>query len=742
MKCMFKRLSAGCLALVMLAGCAPAAPAPSSAEGGFVEAEISPPDNKDWSWKSICADEQGAIHIFGVNIDNTGEAVLPQTIRHEVYENGEWQTIPADWAGQLAELYPAPDTDGMYTVTFGVEEDSVWTAVSFTAQANELVKEGNDPEANRLWLFCVQGDKLEGGEVELDNVPPGNLYFTGAVQCGEYLLLPTGCSVLEVNRDGTLEKSYAGQDGALQETGTIVWQDTGTLARCSGSPDEVEIPDWEQVVSPNLLMSSRNGTAYLVGKAGFFRVKDTTMEQLDETKWLRMGSSYYKATGFAVARDDLFYLLDPMGKVYQYQYDPEHTVVEEAIRVQSLVKNANVSAAVSEMAREHREITAEYETLMESIGMTDKVYLSDMRGAEFSYANYEDTVRNLYDSIAAGNGPDVLILDNLDAAALMEQGMLADLSELIDTSVVYPALREAFAQDGKQYGLPTQFYPWIVGSIGDMPQMDTFDDLGNAILAGKAMGDDKQVQHPVPGETVRAFEGVTITMTEYGDLFPMLYSAWQQKLLDGDRSTIQAFLQQGKQLGEHMNLKDFVFEPYMRANFSQQYFGLTSMFCSPMLYPSDLMSRCGTAPYYSSSDDPTTHIALMPDTQGNTLCQPGTVDAIPANSQHKEAAARFIEALLSESVQTSPLVNEGFPAVPEYLQARFDYTNSYNTEDRTLQEDPMKLFEQMDLCIPDDPLLEGRLLQAASGYWVGEQTLDEATDNIQTLLQTMRAEQQ
>lgn len=284
MKYLCKRLAAGCLALAMLAGCAPAAPAPSPAAGGYIETEITPPDSKDWNWKTICTDEGGRVHIFGVNTDNTAEAVLPQTVHHEVYENGEWQTIPADWAGQLAELCPAPNTEGLYSITFGVEEDCVWTAVSFTVSVNMIQDETNDPNGNRLWLFCAKEGTLEGGEVVLHDVPPGNLYFSGAVQCGETLLLPTGYSVLEVDRDGNLTKSYAGRNGALQEDGAVVWQDDTTLVRYPDGTSKAETPEWEQVTSPNLQMTSRDGTAYLVGKSGFFRAKDGTMEQLGESK--------------------------------------------------------------------------------------------------------------------------------------------------------------------------------------------------------------------------------------------------------------------------------------------------------------------------------------------------------------------------------------------------------------------------------------------------------------------------
>lgn len=581
----FKRLTAGCLALAMLAGCTPATPSPSPTVGGYAETEITPPDSKDWTWKTICADEDGRVHIFGVDADSTAEAVLPQTVHHEVYENGEWQTVPADWAGQLAELCPAPGTDGLYSITFGVEEDCVWTAVSFTASVNMVQDEKNDPDGNRLWLFCEKDGVLEGGEVILHDVPPGNLYFSGAVQCRENLLLSTGCSVLEVDRDGNLLNSYAGRNGALQEDGTVVWEDENTLVRYPRGTNTVETPDWEQVTAPNLQMTSRDGIAYLLGKSGFFRAKDTTMEQLGESRWLRVGNANFMPLGLAVVRDDLFYLMESIGRVYRYEYDPEYTVVEEEIKVVSILPNKAVETAITELAREHREITVDYQYLFEDTSFDTHLVLRPFNNSEDSYSNYEDVVRSLYASIAAGDGPDVLLLDDLDASVLIQQGMLSDLNEFLDTSVVYPALSEAFAQDGKQYGLPTWFYPWIVSSWGDMPKMDTFDDLKNVILSGtehvslySIEMDERKPDKP---------EGVNISMIHYGELFSMMYIAWKQQLLTGERAVIEAFLQQGKQLGEHMDLwPNAAFTARWNSSWSHHFKSMdANMACAGMIFP-------------------------------------------------------------------------------------------------------------------------------------------------------------
>ena len=476
-----------------------------------------------------------------------------------------------------------------------------------------------------------------------------------------------------------------------------------------------------------------------------------------------MGNANFMPLGLAVVRDDLFYLMEPIGRVYQYEYDPEYTVVEEEIKVVSILPNEAVEMAVTELAREHREITVEYEYLIEDTSLFDwHLILSPYKDPMHSYSNYEDVMRSLYASIAAGNGPDVLLLDDLDASALIKQGMLADLNEFVDTSVVYPALCEPFAQDGKQYGLPTWFYPWIVASWGDMPKMDTFDDFKNAVLTGTphVNVNDYYFKEIEPGHytstdepTAEIPEGVHFSFSSYGELFSMMYLTWKEQLLTGDRAVIEAFLQLGKQLGEHMDLWPFASSPVRwNSSWIHHFKNMdANMACSGMISPLDTLIG-----FSCSADEALSthgHAALLPDTQGNTVCQPNTVAAIPATSRHKEAAALFIEALLSESVQTHTLITQGFPAVPDYVQAQLEQYgyDGYGSKESgkedadivfALEENLTELFGEIELCIPDDPVLESRFLEEAGAYWEGQKTLDEAVDDICNMMQTMQAEQQ
>ena len=101
----------------------------------------------------------------------------------------------------------------------------------------------------------------------------------------------------------------------------------------------------------------------------------------------------------------------------------------------------------------------------------------------------------------------------------------------------------------------------LVTSRGDIPKMDTFDDLKNAVLTGAPHVNvsDYYFEEPEPGHYVSTDEttseipeGVHFSFASYGDLFPIMYLTWKQQLLTGDRAVIEAFLLQTEQLGKHV----------------------------------------------------------------------------------------------------------------------------------------------------------------------------------------------
>ena len=64
----------------------------------------------------------------------------------------------------------------------------------------------------------------------------------------------------------------------------------------------------------------------------------------------------------------------------------------------------------------------------------------------------------------AGNGPDVIILDGLSAESYIENGLLEDISDvinpLVEDGTIFKNIADVYTNDGKIYQMPTSFkYP-------------------------------------------------------------------------------------------------------------------------------------------------------------------------------------------------------------------------------------------------------------------------------------------
>ena len=69
-------------------------------------------------------------------------------------------------------------------------------------------------------------------------------------------------------------------------------------------------------------------------------------------------------------------------------------------------------------------------------------------------------------SIATGTPPDVFLLDGIDAAAFIQEGVLLDLAPFarrvgVDTSDFYPSVRSIFSRGTRLYALPKGFTPMV-----------------------------------------------------------------------------------------------------------------------------------------------------------------------------------------------------------------------------------------------------------------------------------------
>ncbi len=212
---------------------------------------------------------------------------------------------------------------------------------------------------------------------------------------------------------------------------------------------------------------------YFAFDKGIYRhvIGGSAIEQVVDGSLCSLGDPRMLLRGMALLPDNEFAILYRDGGLYRYTYDPDvPTVPTEQMTVYSLYEDYTIRQAVSLYQKGHPEVYVKYE-----IGLT---------GSEG--ATSEDAIKNLNTRMLAGNGPDVLVLDNLPEKSYEEKGILKDLSGIAEglkeSKSLFPNLAEAFEQDGKIYELPVRFrIPMIFGPSKVVGEVKDLSSLADAV---------------------------------------------------------------------------------------------------------------------------------------------------------------------------------------------------------------------------------------------------------------------
>lgn len=210
---------------------------------------------------------------------------------------------------------------------------------------------------------------------------------------------------------------------------------------------------------------------------------------------------------------------------------------ENELTVFSLGESGTVRRAVIEFQKENPAMTVRYQ-----IG-------------DQSPLPREETLRALRNELEKGRGPDVLILDGMDAAVY--EGRLADPGT--PDPQCFPNIVEAGRRDGKQYAIPMRFLPPLsVEVLGDIYSSqgtpDGADALRELLLTAWSPSVNNAPDRPMDRE---------LAVTATGTIQPTLFTA----VTDGPRQEqarrfvagmLTEFVQQGD-FGEGLPVRMDVF---------------------------------------------------------------------------------------------------------------------------------------------------------------------------------------
>ena len=273
---------------------------------------------------------------------------------------------------------------------------------------------------------------------------------------------------------------------------------------------------------------------FLAGQEGLYRhiIGGNAIEQIIDGKLSVLNNPSYDIAGITLFNTHEFLALFHNRKLVRFTYDPNIPAKpSEVLKVYSLENNDTIRQAITLYLADNPNVYIEYD-----IGMTGD-----------NTVTREDALKKLNTEITAGNGPDVLIMDDLPYASYVEKGLLKDLTPTIsiinNKEPLFTNIPNAMkSDDGKIYALPCEIQlPVLFGDQPVISQMNNLENLADTIDA---------LWREHPGQDLLGIYSAEDMLR----LFAMISApSWTGKNKAINTQNISSFLEQTKRLYDAQN---------------------------------------------------------------------------------------------------------------------------------------------------------------------------------------------
>lgn len=495
------------------------------------------------------------------------------------------------------------------------------------------------------------------------------------------------------------------------------------------------------------------GVIYLAGSKGLHRhvIGGSAMEQVIDGSLSTFSNPAYGIGGMVMLPDNEFMAIFSSGRLVRFVYDPNiSTVPNERLKVYSLNENDTVRQAISLYQTANPEVYMEYEIGIE----------------EGSSVTREDALKSLNTKVMAGEGPDVLILDNMPLDSYIEKGLLLDLTSFIGSlggeEELFGNIVDAMKTGDKLYAMPCEIQ--IPAMLGEEKYISLAKDLEGIADMVEALRKDN------PGVDVLGF-GLEKGILRFFSMSSV--PAWTTENGDIDKAAITDFLKQTKRIydAQYDGLSTERIEQFNR---SEKYYleemgqsltdsiylrrntrglnyigGFQQLVVSALSDRNDYMELLSVNRVDGFEDRVW---ALMNGQSENVFCTQ-TLMGINAASQYTAQAQDFIRLCLGKENQANlfygftvnkAAFDESF--IPDAKQVTED--GVYFSEAMSNQDGMMvgwevywpeekqiselkKCIETLDTAYIENAVIEGAVYEEGVAYLKGEQSLDKAVDAIE-----------
>ena len=722
---------------------ATAAPADAVPQGRWVESTIDTLPQNLYLGDPPARLDDGSLVAYGRD-----ESTDPTEVtRLTSADNGvTWQAKPLDWAAQTGGNFGVSAVRGdgacVFFTSVGRSPEERQTRAWFAAPDGTLTELPLPGQIEGLYdvtaaafvgenTLAVAPTAVEAGTL------PGDLLFYDLEtrQITAWVTLPAqeGGDMVISTRTSDVQAMLPAADAdgtpflyVTNSAGDLLRVDTdGTLATAQAG-----------------FLASPYGSAIALAPDGAVCYADTTgiyrqapggglTEQVVEGAGTSFSLESNYIVGLSVAADGsyLVMLLDDAGqsRLYRYSFDETLAAATEAIEVWSLNENATVRAAIQTFTREHPECAVNYEVAL----------------GEDATLTRDDALRTLNTELLAGEGPDVLILDDTDLEAFTASGLLADLSGAVDAGALLDCIAEDYvADDGAIPVLPGRFtIPVMAGEAGSLDGVATLDDV-LALIQKYPARPAGASSDPLPDN-----ERYALGFSGLYEVAQFALQTSQPALLTEtglDETALRELLAFIAGVGEAYGLET--------SGLSDVSYGIviSGDEADPVSWSNGMSDygQFGRARFgWDSIATPAWLRATAPNGKagGQVILQPGLCEgvyipsclaAVNAGSTRADAALDFVATLLSDEVQGRSQ-GDGLPVTETGLEETLARNEAVMERGAFTA-----LLDGLSTPVAVDAALLSSLSTHAEAMVKGEETLDEAADGVQGDLALRFAERQ
>lgn len=746
---MKRRIRAAALAAALtliFTGCGGTTTEEIPVSGGYAEQRIDLAD-PDFYCTGIVPNGDGSVTLYGA--EN-----MQALYRQEGWQGGAKSYLVRP-DGTVSEQEPSWDAelaaacaDGVYVISMAANE----RGVLYVMAASQSALGGQEPF--RLWrvedgtLTAVPVDFTGCELVPSDAAEPGVLCTLAGVS-DEWIYVEANIGRWAIfAADGRLVNQsdnslQAGQSRVSFQADAVrsgyIWSGTD-----ASSPART-LPDFEKAGSSSLPMGrifpdwQGDGFFHLSNENGKERVISHYTLSGNTREILMHGGDYAWGpsstdvfVGCAAADGSLWLVVQSSGQqtLYRYVYDPDRTV-ENTLTIFSLEESALIRQTIAAWNALHPEIRVEY-----TVGMTS---------AEGTSATREDVIRQLNTRLLAGEGPDLLILDDLSANSMIRQGLLTDLTDLANWSNVRSNVLASYTREDGLYAIPAGMRAYITGGRpGTVDErLQTLDGIASAM-------EENREQTPCMVFSPALYEHLfdlfypasADAIWKDGSFQPDAFIAFTGQLNRIARAAGVQTLQSYQAAAQDSQTADgeALYSSFGGGNLNSFWNGECRWFAESW---ESADQAIGFGTLERDADGRATfssgEVALfpLPGVDGSSVFEPLCAAALPAEGDNQELAVAFIQLMLRDEMQSAAGLDV-LPVTQSGLSAALARVNK--TDPFAIVNDENALLDSLTVVLPDE-VLQQATREAAAQLYDGILTESEACNAVKDASALRLAEQ-